>query len=69
MSDHAPLTDEELALPDVQPDRAWAEHLGMPRIVADLRAAQAENVALRQLLDAAKADAAYWRNLGLEGTE
>lgn len=35
-----PLIGEELLLPTVQPDRAWAEHLGMPRLIADLRASR-----------------------------
>ena len=48
MTDHAPLTDEELELPDVQPDRAWAEHLGMPRLIAALRASRAEVELLRE---------------------
>lgn len=37
-----PLPDEALILPNIQPDRGWAEHLRMPALIAALRAAQAE---------------------------
>jgi hypothetical protein len=47
------LPDEALILPTVQPDRGWAEHLGMPRLIATLRASRAEVEELEEVIKVA----------------
>ena len=44
------MPDEEWALPQVQPDRAWAEHLGLPRIIADLHSLRQSHAKVVQRL-------------------
>lgn len=62
----APLTDEELAKWDgglVPGAHSAATITVVRRLIVELRTTRAQNVALRQLLDAAKADADYWRDV------
>lgn len=44
------MSDDDFELPDIQPDRAWAEHLGMPGLIAALSDAREENERLRSVI-------------------